>query len=83
MSAPRRQEDDMRYLMATIAVLTCPCHLPILLAVLGSTALGAVVSEHLGLAAIALTVLIVTSGWAAVSLFGRARREPTAPESKR
>ena len=73
----------MRYLMAAIAVLTCPCHLPILLVVLGGTALGAVVSEHQGLAAIALTVLFVTSGWAAVSLFGRAGREPTARGSKR
>jgi len=73
----------MRYLMAALAVLTCPCHLPILLAVLGGTALGGVLSQHLGLAAIALTVLFGTSAWAAVSLFSRARREPTAPESKR
>jgi mercuric ion transport protein len=69
--------------MAAIAVLTCPCHLPILLVVLGGTALGAVVSEHLGLAVIALTVLFVTSAWTAVSLFSRARREPTARESRR
>lgn len=65
----------MRYVMAALAVVTCPCHLPILLAVLGGTALGGVLSEHPGLAVIALTVLFVTSAWSAVHLFSRTRRD--------
>lgn len=73
----------MRYLTAAIAVLTCPCHLPILVVVLGGTALGAVVSEHQGLAAIALTVLFVPSAWSAVHLFKRARRDIDARPRKR
>lgn len=73
----------MRYLMAAIAILSCPCHLPILLVVLGGTALGAGLSEHLALAAIALTVLFVTSTWSAVHLFNRARRDTPARASKR
>lgn len=49
--------------MAAIAVLTCPCHLPILLAVLSGTALGALAGAHQGLAAIALTGLFLASTW--------------------
>lgn len=64
----------MRYLIAAIAVLTCPCHLPILLAVLSGTALGALVSEHQGLAVIALTGLFLASAWGAVHLFSREAR---------
>ncbi len=64
----------MRYLMAAIAIVTCPCHLPILLVVLSGTALGALVSEHQGLAAIGLTVLFLASAWGAVHVFSRAGR---------
>jgi mercuric ion transport protein len=63
----------MRYVMAAIAVLTCPCHLPILAALLGGTALGGALTQHLGLAFVALTVLFVSSAWAAVRLFSRER----------
>jgi mercuric ion transport protein len=41
---------DVRYLMAALAIVTCPCHLPVLLVLLGGTALGAVLSEHLAVA---------------------------------
>ena len=73
----------MRYLMAAVAIFTCPCHLPILLAVLGGTAFGAVLSEHMAVAAIALTVLFVASAATAVALFQRGGRDVAQPRRRR
>lgn len=70
----------MRYLMAAVAVLTCPCHLPLLAAVLAGTALGGVLTEHMGIALAVLAVLFVASAWSAVRLFSR---EPKMPRSVR
>jgi mercuric ion transport protein len=64
----------MRYLLAAVAVATCPCHLPIWLAVLGSTALGAAIGPHTRLALVVSTILFVGSGWAAVRLWSKERR---------
>ncbi|WP_228290260.1 broad-spectrum mercury transporter MerE [Klebsiella pneumoniae] len=47
------------YLWGALAVLTCPCHLPILAAVLAGTTAGAFLGEHWGVAALALTGLFV------------------------
>ncbi len=47
------------YLWSVLAVLTCPCHLPILAAVLAGTTAGAFLGEHWGVAALALTGLFV------------------------
>jgi hypothetical protein len=44
-----------------IAGLTCPCHLPIYLAVLGGTALGGFMRENTGLVALGLTGTFVVS----------------------
>jgi mercuric resistance transcriptional repressor protein MerD len=46
------------YLWGVLAVLTCPCHLPILAAVLAGTTAGAFFGEHWGVAALALTALL-------------------------
>ncbi len=73
----------MRYLMAAVAVLTCPCHLPILLVALSGTAAGALVSEHQGLAAIGLTALFLASAWGAVRLFRRDARSNADRPSQR
>ncbi|MBI2455710.1 MAG: mercury resistance protein [candidate division NC10 bacterium] len=62
--------------MAAVAVVTCPCHLPILIAVLSGTAVGALLLEHWGWAALTLTALFVGSGWAAVRLFSKAGSSP-------
>lgn len=62
----------MRYLMAAVAVVTCPCHLPILLLVLSGTAVGALLVEHWGWTVLVLTVLFAGSAWAAVRLFSKA-----------
>jgi mercuric ion transport protein len=56
----------LTYLWAALAVLTCPCHIPILVAVLSGTALGAFLSEHFAVAFLALTVLFFVSAGAAV-----------------
>lgn len=64
----------MRYLVLAIAVLTCPCHLPIWIALLGSTAVGALLTRHTGVAALAFTVLFVVSAWASFRLFSGERR---------
>lgn len=61
----------MRYAMTAVAVITCPCHLPILAAVLGGTALGAAITEHMGIAVVVLTALFIASAWNAVRLFSR------------
>jgi mercuric ion transport protein len=45
------------YTWGALAVLTCPCHLPLLAAVLAGTSLGAFVGDHWGVAALALTGL--------------------------
>ena len=49
------------YLWGALAVLICPCHLPILAAVLAGTTAGAFIGEHWGVAAVALTGLFVLS----------------------
>lgn len=60
----------MRSVMAAVAVFTCPCHLPILLAVLAGSTLG-VVQEYMVLSVLALTALFVASAWTALQLFSR------------
>ena len=60
MNAPDKLPPETRqpvsgYLWGALAVLTCPCHLPILAAVLAGTTAGAFLGEHWGVAALALT----------------------------
>ncbi|OGA45482.1 MAG: hypothetical protein A3G24_10530 [Betaproteobacteria bacterium RIFCSPLOWO2_12_FULL_62_13] len=54
----------MTYVMGLITLLTCPCHLPILLLLLSGTVAGAYLSENLGIAAMAMLPLFVLSGFA-------------------
>jgi mercuric ion transport protein len=49
------------YLLLGLAVLTCPCHLPLLLAVLAGTGLAGALSQHFGLAFLLLSVIFVAS----------------------
>jgi mercuric ion transport protein len=72
----------VRYLMAAVAVVTCPCHLPILIAVLSGTALGALLFEHLGWTVLVLTVLFVGSAWAALRLFSKAGSPPAREKAR-
>ena len=49
------------YLHLTIAAVTCPCHIPIYLAIFGGTALGALLKENLLLFILGLTgIFLVT-----------------------
>jgi mercuric ion transport protein len=49
------------YLWGGLAVLSCPCHLPILAIVLAGTGAGVFLGEHGAIVAIALTGLFVLS----------------------
>ena len=69
----------MRYVMATVAVLVCPCHLPIWLALLSGTALAGAISDNMGVAVVALTVLFIASAWVALRLFTREGRNSRPP----
>ncbi|HEF4773393.1 broad-spectrum mercury transporter MerE [Burkholderia multivorans] len=45
------------YTWGVLAALTCPCHLPVLAAVLASTTAGAFIGDHWGVAAVVLAAL--------------------------
>jgi mercuric ion transport protein len=49
------------YLLPGLAFLTCPCHLPLLVAVLAGTGLAGALSQHVGLAFLVLSVMFGTS----------------------
>lgn len=61
----------MTYFMASLAVLTCPWHLPILLLLLSGTAAGAFLSENLGLAVVLLPPVFLLSAIATWRLLAR------------
>ena len=61
----------MTYFMGAIAVLTCPCHLPILLVLLSGTAAGAFLSENLGLAVLVLLPIFLLSSIATWRLLNK------------
>jgi len=49
------------YLLLGLAFVTCPCHLPLLLAVLAGTGLAGALSQYLGLAFLGLSVIFLVS----------------------
>ncbi|MEE8286694.1 MAG: hypothetical protein V3R72_08355 [Gammaproteobacteria bacterium] len=51
-------------LWGTLAVVTCPCHLPILAVVLSGTALGALLKAHFTLTLVLFSALFLLSVWA-------------------
>ena len=51
-------------LWGTLAVVTCPCHLPILAVVLSGTALGALLKAHFTLTLVLFSALFLLSLWA-------------------
>lgn len=57
------------YAWGVLAALTCPCHLPILAAVLAGTTLGAFIGDHWGVAAVALAALFFLSLARAIRAF--------------
>lgn len=65
----------MTYFMGAIAVLSCPCHLPILIALLSGTAAGAFLSENIGLAAVLLLPVFLLSAFATWRLLETKKNE--------
>lgn len=59
------------YIWGALAVLTCPCHLPLLAVVLAGTSVGAFVGNHWGVAALSLAGLFVLSVTRVLRVFGR------------
>jgi mercuric ion transport protein len=51
----------MTYVMGALALLTCPCHLPILLLLLSGTAAGSFLSQNLGIAFLLLLPVFLLS----------------------
>lgn len=49
------------YLLLGLAFITCPCHLPLLLAVLAGTGLAGALSQYFGLVFLVLSVIFVSS----------------------
>ncbi|MBI2461548.1 MAG: mercury resistance protein [Candidatus Rokubacteria bacterium] len=86
MHSPERHADGVpapvrrplkAYLLIGLAVITCPCHLPLLLAVLAGTALTGALSQYVGVAFVALTVIFVVSLGYGLKLWRQSeRREP-------
>jgi len=58
-STPPPRRSLKGYLLLGLAVVTCPCHLPLLLAVLAGTSVAGVLSQYVGLAVLALTLIFV------------------------
>jgi len=56
-----QRERRKGYLHLTVAALTCPCHVPIYLAIFGGTAVGAFLRENLSLFLLGLTgIFLIT-----------------------
>lgn len=61
------------YLLLATAALTCPCHLPLLLAILGGTVLAAFLKQHLAWAVIGLTFVFLFALIRGLKLIGMER----------
>lgn len=63
------------YLLLGLAAITCPCHLPLLLAILAGTALAGALSQYLAVAFVALTVIFALSLGYGLRAWRQAERE--------
>jgi mercuric ion transport protein len=59
-------------LLLGLAVVTCPCHLPLLLAVLAGTSVAGVLSQHVGLTVLGLTLIFLPALLLGFRALGRA-----------
>jgi mercuric ion transport protein len=62
--------------MLGLAFVTCPCHLPILVAVLAGTSLGAYLRDNWVVAGIALTGVFVISLLLGLQWIGSGQKRP-------
>jgi mercuric ion transport protein len=61
MTTPTPPRSLKGYLLLGLAVVTCPCHLPILLAVLAGTGLAGTLSQYFWLAFGALSAIFAVA----------------------
>jgi mercuric ion transport protein len=64
-TSPRQTTAGSRplgYLLALLAFLTCPCHLPIWIVLFAGSAFGAVLNENLMIAGVILIVVFILCG---------------------
>jgi len=61
MTTPARPKSLKGYLLLGLAFVTCPCHLPLLLAVLAGTGLAGALSQYFSVVFLVLTVIFVAS----------------------
>lgn len=69
-NAPTRRRNIVGYLWTGLAVLVCPCHLPLIIGALAGTTAGALLSRHwiLGLAGlVALFLVSAAQAWRRLS----------------
>ncbi len=59
------------YLLLSTAALTCPCHLPILIALTAGTALGSFLSGHLWLIGLLLTLYFAIALYLGLKWLGK------------
>jgi mercuric ion transport protein len=59
------------YLLLSTAALTCPCHLPILIALTAGTAFGAFVSDHLWFTGLLLTLYFASALYLGLKWLGK------------
>lgn len=65
---PAARPNRKRLLWGSLAVLTCPCHIPILIFLFSGTAFGAFLSDHIVVAVVVLVVLFLICLGAAMRL---------------
>ncbi len=69
------------YVLLATAAVTCPCHLPLILAILGGTALAGVLQENLLLTVIGLTAYFLFALAMGLKLLERERRQEASHRS--
>ncbi len=60
MTAPLKKSFK-GYLLLTTAALTCPCHLPLYVALLAGTGLAGILSQYVGITIAMLTLIFLAS----------------------
>jgi mercuric ion transport protein len=75
----QQQKRRKGYWLLVTAALTCPCHLPIFLALLAGTTLGAVLRQNVGLVLLGLTVYFVFALMQGLKMLDRQRGRRETP----
>ena len=71
----------LTYFMGALTILTCPCHLPILLVLLSGTAAGAFLSANLGMAILILLPVFLICAFSTWRLLDTGKRQPETEEA--